>query len=173
MNRTSPHIQSAIKRHYGAIGDEFSLAPISKVDVDITNELVELLKKYEEFDAVRVMEKYKLNPDSEILENLMTLNVQVLQERGDPDFKGGDGEEKLPFWIHFNDIGRNRVLRPNVMNFCPLDGVGRDEGQYGILLNKTPENVKQVPFHANETLLYDEENEREKDMMLLESLSKY
>ena len=115
------------------------------------------------------MDSYKLDPDNSIVEQLMELNTEV---GGDTDMEVGK-EEKLPFWIHFNDINRNRIIRPNIFNFHPLNGVGENQEQYGIMLNKTPENVKQVPFHANETLLYDDEEIREKDMRVLEKLSKY
>jgi hypothetical protein len=176
MNRNSKHIQSAIKRHYGAIGDGLAINPISKVDINIINEMVELFKKVNLPEAVDIMDNYKLDPDSSTLEYLMQLNTEMGGDIIDDDLEDlveDYKNKKLPFWIHFNDTGRNRVIRPNIVNFAPLDAIGREQSQYGIILNKTPKDVKQVPFHANETLFYDDEEDREKDMKVLEKLSKY
>lgn len=173
MNRNSTHIQSANKRFYGAVGDGLVINPISKVDTNIINELIELFKKLDVPEITQVFDYYKLNPDEDIYEALMGINTEMGGEMLEDMENPMNGDKKLPFWIHFKDIGRNRIIRPNIVNFAPLDAVGDDAEQYGIILNKTPDNVKQVPFHANEVLLYDDEEVREKDMNQLEKLSKY
>lgn len=173
MNSKSKHIQSANTRYYGAIGDGLAINPISEIDTKIINELVELFKKLEVPEVVDIFNYYKLNPDEDILGALMGVNTEMggelLEEMDNPT----GGEKKLPFWIHFNDIGRLRTVRPNIINFAPVDSVGEEGDKYGILLNRTPDNAKQIPFHANETILYDDEDVREKDMKQLEKLSKY
>lgn len=172
MNRNSKHIQSAINRHYGAIGDDLAIYPISKIDIDIINEIVELLKKVDLPEAVTIMDHYKLDPDNSILEYLMQLNTEIGGDYEDDD-NTYLANKKLPYWIHFNDTNKLRTIRPNIINFQPIDAIGREGEQFGIKLNKTPNNVKQIPFHANEVLFYDDEDEREKDMRVLEKLSKY
>jgi len=169
MIRNSKQIQAATRNYYGAIGDEQIIAPISKQDIDIIGELVELLKKTELYEAADIMKHYKLDPDESILEELMGLNV----ETGGEVEEAEGGEKKLPFWVHFEDINENAIIRPNIVHFKRIDSVGRDQDQYGIMLNETPEDVKQVPMHANTVLLYDDEDKREKDIKQLKKLAKY
>lgn len=169
MNRNSEHIKASVRKYYGALGDQSIIAPISKIDVDIVNELVELFKKIGVTEVPAIMNNYKLNPDESIIEKLTELNIKGNKSPSNDR----ESKDQLPYWIHFNDIDSNRILRFNLIHFKKIDSVGHKKDKWGIMLNETPDNAKTVPMHSNSVFIYDEEEDRDEDMKLLESLADY
>ena len=173
MNRNLEHIKSSLRKYYGAFGDGLLISPISKADLDIINELVELFKKIGVTEVVGVMNNFKLNPDEDVLGKLMELNIKGNKSLGNKNSEGKEDSDQLPYWIHLKDVDSNRILRFNLIHFKKVDAVGDKRDKWGIMLNETPDNAKTVPMHSNAVFIYDEEEDRDEDMKLLESLADY
>ena len=166
------HIQTVNKMYNSAVGDSFDANPISKVDVDIINILLEMLNDYGHRDVVAVMNNYKVVGDEEVLNNLQHLLREFKQQQKEFEQNVEENDPgKLPYWLHFNDNNMTRLLRMNVISFSLLDN--EEDGRYGILLNETHPDSNQIPIHANLLLEYYVEEQRDNDMRMLESLIKY
>ena len=168
MNTKTKFIQNQITKHYGAFGDELPISPIGKIDIEIINELVELIKKYNNAEVAAIMHNYKKKPDYDIAEQLIDVNTNF------EPIEMSEGEEKLPYWLHFNDIEKNRVQRLDVKKYKPIEIEKGNDLLFGILINEIEsENIKNIPITADLKLIYYDEEERNADMEQLDNLANY
>lgn len=162
MNTKNKHIQTAIKNHYGAFGDNLDHYPISRTDVEIINELVELLKKYGITEVNAIMQNYKKDPDYEVVEKLIGINTEF-----NPIIGEGEQEEKKPKNIVFEDKSQFRMKVYDVHNYKPVI----NENKYAILINEVSELVTKTPsITVDKHLYYRDEETRDSDIERLDYL---
>lgn len=173
MNRFSNAIKTATRKFYGAFGDEELTSPISRVDIDIINELVEILKKKQVNEVVAIMNNYKTDSDKVVLDKLVgvnnSLSQQVREESGGISSEMAAELNGIDFYIQFNDTERRYIYRYDIVGHKSIDGCGKDNNQFGILLNECSADMKKVPMYANTLLLYDNEEDRDDDIEVIKA----
>lgn len=136
-----------------------SIHPISKTDANITTEILELFRKMQFSAAVDIVKNYKKISDEETLERLMELNTNIGKMKPSSE---GEKETTPLFQRYLKACGR-RIDLYLLIHFDAIDITVKEDNtiKYCIQLNPTPESAKQVPYYANEFLVYATPQERD------------
>jgi hypothetical protein len=169
MNQNA--INQASERYENEIKNNYLLKPISKEDVDIINSLVDICKRVNIKGVKEVMENYKINPDREILKQLLDLSETVKPARSKGvQLDNVDDTEKdvtgIYRMIKFNDLDQRRIYQPNIVSYLKCYDEEHDE--YGIFINDCDETLQRQPMHSNTLLAYTSEQIRDKDFEMLD-----
>jgi hypothetical protein len=156
-----PHLVEAVKR-YPEI--DCHIHPISKIDAEIFQEMLELFKKMNFVAAVDILKNYKRVADEDVLEDIMELNTNVGRAKGD------EADKDTPLFQRYIII---RGRRLDLFLLIGYDSVDLEHTERGIVpcirLNPTPESAKQVPYYANEIIIFDSEEDREEILKKLDA----
>jgi len=163
MSAMTDHLKAAYQRY--TQGNDHFIAPISKVDAEIINELMNIFEKLGVITITEILKEYKLNDDKEILTLLKDAKKQV-KPGSTKDSKELVDETLLPRFLEANGmrIDLRLIFGYNALEFYSPEG----RMVYAIILNPTPENAKQVPFYSNTMLSFKTIQEHEYCIMLMD-----
>jgi hypothetical protein len=152
------HLKQASDKYPEADQDR-TIHPISKTDANIITEIIELFKKMQFSAAVDILKNFKKISDEDTLQNLMELNVNIGKMKPSQE---GEKETTPLFQRYLKTCGR-RIDLYLLIHFNAIDLEIKDEGtiKYCIELNPTPKEAKQVPYYANEFIVYETAKERD------------
>jgi len=158
------HLKAAVDR-YSDSDKGFHISPISDHDAEIIGEIIELFKKMNFVAAVDILKSYKKVADEDVYLNLLDLNTQIGKVKGSVE----NQENQTPLFQRYLLTCGRRLDIYLVIGYDALD-LDMPEGvKYCIQLNPTPKEAKQVPFYANEILVYMNEESREEILKKLDS----
>lgn len=164
MSAMTDHLKAAYGRY--TQGSDHFIAPISQVDAEIMNELMNIFEKLGVIAINEILKEYKLNDDKEILTLLKDVKKQV-KPGAVKDSKELVDETSLPRFLEAN---RMRIDLRLIFGFNVTEYYNPSSGRltYAIILNPTPENVKQVPLYSNTMLEFRTVQEQEDCVVLLD-----
>lgn len=154
------YLKAAVERY--SIEDGQLIHPISDTDANIVNELTSIFRLIGAVVVSDVLDEYKLQKDSDILEKIKEIRKVV------EDKRGGQKEEdkgKQSYLIRYSKFGQKRIDLFQVISY---EGEYYN-GRYCILLNPTPDAAKNVPMYANSIISFDSEKSRDEALSLLDN----
>lgn len=164
-------LQSAIDRYNELSKKNFLIHPISQEDAEIMIEIVQALKRFNANELIKILEGYKFEKDSEVRDTLMQWNIDHPIKPTKIEEKVVEDKEKVPP-APFIQIA-NRTLRAfHIFAWDELDEIDDDgDCTYSIVLNPMPEGVdlKKIPLYANEKIVCNSEDHRNKILTNLKS----
>lgn len=155
--------KNAIKKSIGEHSSIFKdrlINPISEVDFNIIKEIREIFKKLKYNEIVAVLDGYKYYKDEEIYEKLLEWNTNYrpssLKQNDIKDKRSGKGS----VYVRINDW---RFDINDIFSYDKYDTYISEENtfMYGIYLNETPLEAKQIPLYANKCVFFYSEEERD------------
>lgn len=151
------HLKSAVDR-YSESDKEWHIHPISKEDAEIISEIIALFKKMNFTDAVSILQDYKKISDEDVYLNLLELNTNIGRKKA--NIESQEAETPL-FQRYLLTVGR-RIDMFLIICYDSLDIEPPNNSlKYCIQLNPTPKEAKQIPYYANEILIYDTPEDRD------------
>lgn len=174
-------LKSAVTRYEALKGTkDYLINPISTVDAEIMIELGQILKKLGAKDLFEILNSYKEVKDAEIRDTLIEWNIQhpsggnkdALSKVFDRVFNKIETEEKeeekYPPFIRISNL----TMRIYDLKGLELTERVDDEGNYkwGIVINPTPDHVKQIPLYSNYRVEFFSEKNRNDVLKKLESV---
>ena len=169
-------LKSAADRYDKLKKSDYLISPLSEVDGEIMVEIVELFKKVKANDVVAVLKQYKELKDTEIRDMLLQLNIDkgklTENKRQSNDELGSEimpEEEEYPSMIQFNDYHSTCIKRTLILGYSKYTLIDKESNvpYPSILINHCDETATKKPMYANFVLVYDEEEEREEDLIML------
>lgn len=168
------YLKSASERFSKLKKSEYLISPISEIDAGIMVEIMEILKKYKANEAVAILKQYKELKDSEIRDMLLQLNIDKgkMVEGKEQKESGSEimpEEEEFLSMIQFNDFHSTCIKRTLILGYSKYTIIdNKNNTAYpSILLNHCDETATKKPMYANFTLVYDDEMERDEDLIML------
>lgn len=131
--------------------DSNFIAPISKVDANIISELHDIFEKIGLIAVTEILGEYKLNDDKETLRLLKDVKKQIKKPTSKEEF------ESKPHYIKANGRYIDMRLIYGFDSIMFFDESGRQI--WGILLNPTPDEAKNVPYYSNTLISFEDESE--------------
>lgn len=152
------YLKSAVERYNKEFNKELLIHPISEIDVEIITELVQILKKSGRSDILELMKSYKELKDEEIRDQLLQWNIDHPANKVITTENKEEEPIKYPPMIQIGDS----VLKINFLYGFDLYENTDSNGsvKFGIILNPTPDHVKQVPYYANHKIEWFSEEDR-------------
>ena len=141
--------------------NNFLINPMSTQDAEIFVEIGQILKKCKLNDVLAILSEYKSISDAEIRDNLLQWNIDhpaVTSNLKDQvsEVIGETLNRRVP-WIQI----KGAALPVNeLFGFRLIERLEGDNYYYIIVINPTPEHVKNIPMYANEEFIYHSEENR-------------
>lgn len=163
------YLKSAVERYQSYIEKlkpgGFLINPISKIDVEIFEEIRIILTKLFQNDVVEILKNYKEFKDEEVRDSLLQWNID------NPSFeKGKDSREKdKPVFFELNGLFLREYHLIGIELFEQVSTEEPYEVEFCIKLNPTPEEASKIPFYSNYIVKYRDEEEREEVIDRLKS----
>lgn len=150
-------------------GEPLKINPISKIDADIIVEIIELLRKYNSNvainDAISIIEQWKYLKDTDILNKLIQLNLDVSKAIADNSSNEGGAAPVIRYLnINGSRIDLNLFISHEVYETSENGNI-----QYVLKLNPVHEKSKNFPMYANLEFNFSDIVERDNYATALDS----
>lgn len=158
------HLKAAVKRYKP---NQVKINPISEIDAEIVVELIEVFKKLRQTKLEQIIKEYKFLKDEDVRGKLLEWNTEFNQDEGEINPDQDIEEVKVHDVIKLQ--GKIFYLS-DILTFERFErwDVDRESKVYSILINRTPEEARTIPIHANEKIWYYSHSTREEDFKRLE-----
>jgi len=173
------YLKSAVGRYKDFLtkkqieNEGYKINPISKFDAEIFIELKELIKKSGNEVANTILKEYKLQKDEDILDQLRQCNIDTPDSRLENlEDELDEGVKKETAKDTFLIINNERFASKLIFGYSPKDESTFDEEKYKIILNPCKKDATKLPYYANHTFEFFNEEDFKKTMELIDKQMK-
>lgn len=163
------YLDSAVKRYELGMKEDFLITPISRIDAEITVEVIEILKKLGDTGSVEILKKFKNLKDEEIRDQLMQYNMDLSSKNlGDKlQEEGRKGRKR-----NFINIQGIRMELGYIHSWQKKDRYNEVEKRmdFGVIINKVDADTDKILLESNIFIPFQYEINRNEYLVKLDSI---